>query len=135
MRSQVRLLISALAVASFTTSSFAQKHGPKECQLEGNQLELNQCAYFKFMKADADMNRLYKEQMSHLSPEPKSSLIASQRAWLVYRDRTCLYETGPREGSGSIWPMLDALCREKLTTQRNSLLSSYVECRQNGCPE
>lgn len=84
--------------------------------------------------ADAEMNRLYKQQMSHLDPDGKKRLQASQRAWPGYRNSACLYETGPREESGSIWPLQNALCQASFTRQRNQILHSYLACRQDGCP-
>ena len=135
MRVSCQLLFVGIAAFGFIGSGGAQNQGGDTCQLDGSQRELNNCAGSRLMEADAEMNRLYKEQMAHLSVAPKRRLLASQRAWLAYRDKACLYETGPLEESGSIWPMQDALCRESLTKQRIETLSKYLQCRQNGCPE
>jgi uncharacterized protein YecT (DUF1311 family) len=89
-----KLLVSLLASAFSLAPSFSQSQDEAQCQLDGNQRELNECAYTRFMKADAEMNRLYSEQISHLSASNKKRLLASQRAWLVYRDAACHYETG-----------------------------------------
>ena len=128
-------LAFVLASAFLLAPSFAQSESVNGCQLDGNQLELNECAYAKFMKADAEMNRLYAEQMSHVSADNKKRLLASQRAWLVYLDAACHYEIGPREESGSIWPMQNWLCRESLTRQRGQVFKAYVACRVGGCPQ
>ena len=132
-RWQTQSITFLLALIAFP--ALAQTSGSSECELDGNQPELNECANFRFAKTDTEMNRLYQAQISHLSGGSKGRLRASQRAWLTYRDKACLYETRPREESGSIWPMQDSLCRESLTKQRIEVLKTYVECRQNGCPE
>jgi uncharacterized protein YecT (DUF1311 family) len=125
-------LLLALAGSLFVSSSSAQDKSA--CGSAATQLEMNQCAHGEFTKADAELNRLYKQQMSHLDADGKKRLQASQRAWLAYRDSACLYETGTREESGSIWPMQNSLCQATLTRQRNVILKAYVACRQDGCP-
>lgn len=119
-----------LGALSFSPS-LAQDAGL--CAAATTQLQMNQCAGAMLTTEDAEMNRLYREQMAYLGAERRKRLQASQRAWLTYRDSTCLYENGPRAGSGSIWPMQTALCQAKLTRQRNALLKEYVACRQDGC--
>ncbi|MDP9108156.1 MAG: lysozyme inhibitor LprI family protein [Pseudomonadota bacterium] len=134
MRVPTSLILFTLAWSWFAAPALAQ--GPKsvECQLDGTQLDMNQCANQRWMTADAEMNRLYTEQMAHLDAIHKKRLYASQHAWLGYRDLVCQYEAGRREESGSIWPATDALCRESLTKQRSQILQKYVECRSDGCP-
>lgn len=130
-------IASLLTVASTLLFLFApcfgQELNPKTCGFGGSQSEMNVCAFAKFKQADAEMNRLYVEQMAYLSADNKQRLRDSQIAWLAYRDKTCHYKAGPREQSGSIWPLHDSLCRESLTKQRNEILNKYVKCRQNGC--
>ena len=135
MHIRLRVIIATIVMAFTLAPCFAQEKNAKDCPLDGNQLELNECANERLLKADAEMNRLYTEQISHLNKASGDRLRASQRAWLTYRDKACLYETRPPEESGSIWPMQNALCRELLTKQRNQLLKAYVSCRKNGCPE
>jgi uncharacterized protein YecT (DUF1311 family) len=127
--------VAVLAAIFLLVPSLCLSQNQADCQLDGNQRELNECAYSRLTKADAEMNRLYSSQLSHLGAAPKERFRASQRAWILYRDKACHYEAGPREESGSIWSMQDSLCRESLTKQRNEVLKTYVECRQNGCPE
>lgn len=122
----------ALAAALALSPAAAQDAG--ECGAATTQLQMNQCAQASFVKADAEMNRLYRQQISHLDAERRKRLQASQRAWLKYRDSACLYETGPRARSGSIWPMQAALCQAAFTRQRNEVLKAYVACRRDGCP-
>lgn len=132
MTARIKSLAVVLAGVVFFTPSLAQDMSG--CGSKTNQVEMNQCAHAAFIRADAEMNRLYKQQMSHLDADGKKRLQASQRAWLRYRDSACLYETGPHEQSGSIWPMQNALCQASHTRQRNQILKTYVACRQDGCP-
>lgn len=132
MSAHIKSLAVVLAGVVFFTPSIAQDKS--ECSSEATQLDMNQCALAAFTKADAEMNRRYKQQMSHLDTDGKKRLQASQRAWLQYRDSACLYETGPREESGSIWPMQNSLCQATLTRQRNEVLKTYLACRADGCP-
>lgn len=106
-----------------------------QCNPSGSQQELNVCAFEVFTIADDEMNRLYREQMAYLTQAPiKERLKAAQKAWLSYRDASCLYENGTREESGSIWPMAQSACEANLTRQRNLVLKEYIACRDNGCP-
>lgn len=132
MRAHLKSMALALAGAIIFSPSSARDQS--DCGSQTTQLGLNQCAQAAFTKADAEMNRLYKQQTAHLEADRKKRFQASQRAWLGYRDTACLYETGPREESGSIWPMQNALCQAALTRQRNQILKAYVACRQEGCP-
>ncbi|MBC7160548.1 MAG: DUF1311 domain-containing protein [Immundisolibacter sp.] len=104
------------------------------CVEGGNQLQLNFCAGDDFKKADGEMNALYKEQINYLKDPAKTRLKQSQRAWIAFRDKACLYESGPQEESGSIWPMEMSRCLWQHTKQRIEDLKSYVACRENGCP-
>ena len=131
MAATLRSIALAMMGAAIFLPSRAQDAGA--CAAAATQLALNQCAVAALTTADAEMNRLYREQMAYLDAQRSKRLQASQRAWLKYRDSTCLYENGPRAESGSIWPMQTALCQAKLTRQRNELLRAYVACRQDGC--
>lgn len=134
MKKNLVFSIALLVLIVFGSANAAKKQ-PTECQFDGNQMQLNDCAGQTLNRADFEMNRLYKQQMDRLSEKNQARLQESQRAWITYRDKTCLYETGPREESGSIWPMQDSICKATLTKQRNEVLKKYVECTQNGCPE
>jgi len=103
---------------------------------EGNQGEMNWCAYYKFKAADDELNQLYQQKLSFfLDPATKQRFIAAQRAWLNFRDADCFYVTGPRELSGSIWPMRHYLCREQHTLRRIEDMKLFLNCTQNGCPQ
>ena len=114
--------------------SVAKPQDTLNCHSERSQHEINQCARLTRKKADDEMNRVYKQQLTYLSAENKAPLVESQRAWIVYRDKTCSYEAGPSEGSGSRWSQIMDDCDARITKQRTDILSQYVRCRENGCP-
>lgn len=105
------------------------------CVEDGNQMQLNFCASADFHDADLEMNNLYTTQMTRLTDPEKSRLRDSQRAWLVFRDKACLYEARARDESGSIWPLEHFACLTAHTKQRVEDLKGYVACTQNGCPD
>jgi uncharacterized protein YecT (DUF1311 family) len=100
-----------------------------------NQLEMNQCASFSFYEADAELNKSYEKQMSRIeTPKIKKRLRDSQRAWIIFRDKACLYEAGPSEESGSIWPLEHFGCMERQTRKRIEDLTNYLDCTTDDCP-
>ena len=131
MALNLRTLVLAITGAAIFSPALAQDAAA--CGAAITQLEMNQCARASLATADAELNRLYRSQMSAIDTERKKRLQASQRAWLKYRDSACLYETGPRSQSGSIWPMQVALCQAAFTRERNATLRKYAACTQDGC--
>ena len=113
----------------------AGETGSAECELDGPQMQMNACAYERYQKADAELNGLYKQQMARLGEVNGKRLRDSQRAWIAYKDKACLYEAGPAEGSGSIWGLENYMCLVYFTKQRSEVLRRYIQCTQNGCPE
>lgn len=132
----MRSLLSALLLCGAALAAAgpaSAKPLPPECDTNTTQAEMNICSAARWQQADAELNRLYKLQMAWLSPESKERLREAQRAWVVYRDKTCAYEAGPRDEGGTMWPLVNATCLEAMTKQRNLVLQSYVECRKSGC--
>jgi uncharacterized protein YecT (DUF1311 family) len=119
------------ACAIFLTAETAAS---APCGQNSTQQELNVCSLEAYEKADRELNALYKQQIARLGESGKTRLKDAQRAWVVFRDKACLYEVGPREESGTIWPLLQNSCLEKFTKQRVADLKEYVECVQDGCP-
>jgi len=108
-----------------------------EDECDKNQLAMNICADEQDKFYDKHLNKLYKEQMNHLKDkgEAKTNLRKAQRAWILFRNQDCNYMAGDRENSGSIWALTYNKCLTKRTRTRIQELESYIECRDNGCPE
>lgn len=102
----------------------------------GTQGEMNACAGKQLAALDAELNKHYKAQMTYLKgPAQKQAFKDAQVKWLAFRDADCLYQVGTREGSGSIWPLLQSQCLAEHTEVRVKQLKAYVACRQDGCPD
>ena len=87
-----------------------------------------------FQKLDAQLNSLYKTQIERVhGKSDESRLRAAQRGWLIYIKADCLYQNGPAELSGSIWPYLQNVCMGEHYKQRILLLKEFVNCTQEGC--
>jgi uncharacterized protein YecT (DUF1311 family) len=105
--------------------AFAEDDEP----LVGSQLSINFAAESRFVEADDEMNRLYKMLMGRLSKKSsKNRLRDAQRAWIVFRDNSCLYEAGAPGEGGSIGNMAYSNCKEHHTTRRIEDLKQYIGC-------
>ena len=109
-----------------------------DCDKAATQTDMNICSYDHYKAADAELNRLYRTKMRALTaPGSKERLKAAERAWVAFRDASCLYEVGPREESGTIWPLLMNSCMLRLTRERIAAMQEYVECTrgEDFCPQ
>lgn len=108
------------------------------CSMDGPQQEMNQCAYKRFMAADADLNAIWPKAVARAKDSDKGrdrqndsrpgdfeTLRSGQRAWITFRDAHCTMEGYAARG-GSMEPMLYNLCRETLTRARTAQLSSML---------
>ena len=98
-----------------STYSFAQA----DCSNQQTQTDMNICSYKKYQKVNNELNSVYKKAMIELKNSNKALLLKeNQRVWLKYRDLTCKFEAGPREESGTIWPLIHNNCMVRLTQYR-----------------
>jgi uncharacterized protein YecT (DUF1311 family) len=91
------------------------------------QVEMNYCAEQAWMRADAELNdawsmaRDYAKGLDGDLPAAErgifQALLDGQRAWIVYRDKTCEAEGGPMRG-GAAEPRRIFGCRERRTGGR-----------------
>ena len=109
-----------------------------ECENAMSQMEMTACATQRFERADAELNRLYREQIvaareSDRSPEngrsegddrpgEEETLREAQRAWVAFRDAHCRGEGYAARG-GSMEPMVYEDCRARLTRERIAQLT------------
>lgn len=124
----------ALLLAGAGTSSVEP-----ECANAVVQQDLNYCAAQEFHEADAALNaqwtitaaemRRRDDELTAPDREVRredwpgyfNTLLAAQRAWLIYRDNHCDSE-GLRYWSGSLEPLIAANCRTALTLDRTEQL-------------
>jgi uncharacterized protein YecT (DUF1311 family) len=142
-RPHLSLLVLAVALSACAPAALAtpaqdadqeqlEREALKDC--DANQMTLNLCSYHRYKALDAELNRLYQAQRARLKgTRLEQRFVESQRAWLRYRDADCLYQVGPREESGSIWPLEFNDCQSAHSRERIKLLKSFVDCRRDGC--
>lgn len=95
-----------LLLLCFCNNSFAQ-----------TQMEINQTANTNYKKADAELNKVYKQLMLILDKDEKPLLIQAEKDWVKFRDSHCKFEASQYEG-GSIQPLIYSSCLEELTKKR-----------------
>ncbi|MCH9740839.1 MAG: DUF1311 domain-containing protein [Epsilonproteobacteria bacterium] len=105
-----------------------------ECKEDGTQIEMNQCAYEDFQKADKELNSVYKELRAKKKEDETylKNLKTSQRAWIKFRDAE-LETIFSCEGGdtrmcfGSMYGLLFNNAKTELTQQRVEQLKKYVK--------
>lgn len=103
----------------------------KNC--DRDQQTMNICASHRYEVADNALNRTYRDTIGKLQDaNARKRLRDAQRAWIMFRDKDCLAQTGPREEAGSIWPLQHFACMEQHTLRRTEDLKRQA-CGMEGC--
>jgi uncharacterized protein YecT (DUF1311 family) len=101
------------------------------------QVVQDMCADASYQKADAALNRSYKEILHRLKDDSATTklLVEAQKAWIAYRDAECAFSSSANKG-GTIYPMVFSICLEGLTKNRTAELDVYLKCGDGGmgCP-
>ena len=99
------------------------------CDDATTQVDMNRCAQAKWQRADAAMTREWQASYAAMKAKDAAdtsrgggfgyaaAALASQRAWLTFRDTQCVLEAG-RYAGGSMQPLARANCLERLTKER-----------------
>lgn len=77
--------------------------------------------------ADQALNENYHALMQQLDEANQTRLRDAQRAWLVFRDKECLFKTQGQRDAASARIMHDS-CMEALTGLRAEQLKQELEC-------
>ena len=126
----MRLLTTfALAVLTLCTAAFAQDQKKDPCAEAQTQTDMNICWGKEYKAADAQLNAVYREFTSKLSPEERAQLKTAQLAWLKFRDANCEFVADEYKG-GSIRPMIAAICLADVTRARTSELKAQMKERE-----
>ena len=96
-----------------------------DCKDPKDQSSMTQCAALDFEKADQALNQVWPKVKADAESSDKDTgkaenadaLLASQRAWLSFRDAECAWQAMEMHG-GSGEPMLLYGCQARLTQQR-----------------
>lgn len=124
--SRVALLLIAIAV--LCESSAVHALGP-ECSdpKEGSTLSESCALQQQLKEIDIGLNDIYKRLLVQWKSEDfkkeRTGLIASQRAWLAYRDKTCDFEQSVHGGVVSI---SFSRCVVRVTEERVAYLKELL---------
>jgi uncharacterized protein YecT (DUF1311 family) len=108
------------------------------CGDKPSQTAMTMCQADVSDRADAEMNRVWKQVYAQMQrsdrDEPSTArsdlgfapaLLASQRAWLTYRDAECQIESYEWKG-GSMQPFTYNQCMTSLTQERTRQLRAII---------
>lgn len=126
-------LLAAVFMAPAHAQDAEMQEALKDC--DRNQMTMNMCASHRYAEADKALNNQYKKTMAkQASDQARKRVRDAQRAWIVFRDKDCLADTGPRDQGGSMWPLQHYSCMENLTLRRVEDLKRQA-CGMEGCAE
>jgi len=133
--------VVGLAIVGFTSSPvFAESKGAIEvtptliaqqqyiCEKATTNIEINRCLRLRYNATDKRLNQVYKQLMSKLSRQERSTMIKIQRQWIKSRDQDCNLEVSINRGGTGYSGFLNQ-CLERKTTQRTAELQSRLEKR------
>lgn len=143
LRAGVCVVLLALAVAQSAAQESKTKTQPAKqdaaataieqddvdredpCPGANNQHELNRCAALARDRADAELNKVYRELIKDTGATERAKLRAAQLAWLKFRDAHCDYTSIGNKG-GSIYPMVVSFCLAGVTNARVKQLQEIL---------
>jgi uncharacterized protein YecT (DUF1311 family) len=128
----MKKMTTILSVLLLTSMAYSAE-ATLECKEDGNQMEMNKCAYDDFQKADKELNETYKA-LRAAKKEDKlflKNLKIAQKAWLVYRDADLDAEFTCKGGDlrycfGSMYGLMLNSSKAELTNQRVKILKSQL---------
>ncbi|WP_020174304.1 lysozyme inhibitor LprI family protein [Methyloferula stellata] len=110
-----------------------------DCSPNGqrDQTTMNICANESYMKADAELNSLYKQISERLKGDADTLklLVGAEKAWLAFRDAECTFAASG-VAQGTVYPMIMSECKEGVTSKRVEVLKYYLKCEEGDlcCP-
>jgi uncharacterized protein YecT (DUF1311 family) len=100
-----------------------------DCSAAMTQTDMNICAGNAYKAADADLTKVYHDLMMKVSDAGKIGLRDAERAWILYRDKECAFETAGSVG-GSVHSMVLSLCLTQKTNTRVAELGAQLNCEE-----
>lgn len=100
-----------------------------DCNNATTQADINQCANAGYKKADAQLNKAYREVYSRVDATRVPQLKVAQNAWIRFRDADCSFQTSSARG-GSMYASVLASCLEGKTSARTKELSALLHCTE-----
>ena len=102
----------------------------------GATFEMAKCGYYHQVGEDIKLNYAYQALLKKLAnTAAQSKLVKAQRAWLLFRDATCEYESDGMSG-GTGRHVLYNGCLATMHHERTLKLNEYLKCDLSdaGCP-
>ncbi|MFM7156330.1 MAG: lysozyme inhibitor LprI family protein [Bacteroidota bacterium] len=90
------------------------------------QMEMNDEAHEAYVKADKELNAVYKLLMSKLNEQEKADVKSVQKKWISRKESSCKKMS---DGNGSMSPMILYNCLEEKTLQRTKELRGMLRGR------
>jgi uncharacterized protein YecT (DUF1311 family) len=125
-----------MITALFLAASYPQP----DCASPKFGWEIVECSERDFKRADLEMNKQWQtvleamrtldkriDRKTDRAPLYADTLLAAQRAWLIFRDQHCLLVGFDARGGNSTQLILLSQCKEELTKARTKQLKSLAE--------
>ena len=121
-------LIVIICVLGMVVFAQTKKPAKDPCKDPLSQFEMNVCSRRDYEKADAELNKVYKQLMDELAEygnDPRPKFREAQSLWIRYRDANCDSEAALYEG-GSIRPTIYNSCLASVTRERTKRLNELL---------
>jgi uncharacterized protein YecT (DUF1311 family) len=129
----MKIFASAVSIVFFVLPASAQD--APNCKDPQDQSTMTHCAALDFEAADVALNEAWgdikaaavesDDNEANGTHDYENALLASQRAWLKFRDDECFWQGFAAHG-GSMEPMLVSMCSAKLTRERIKQLQTGI---------
>lgn len=102
-----------------------QKYAPlaEAAQTQG---EMNTSSRWFFVIWDTELNNLWSRFSNSADQQTKEKVLEEQRNWIAMKEEVTLLSIGPREESGSIYPLLQNSFLEEITKNRAYVLANEL---------
>lgn len=121
------ILQTAAAVLCLATVLITPAHaqhmnaGNTGCEDAGSEVDVSNCFYESWQKADLELNQVYKRIIRVMPVKHRPALTMSQRNWIRFRDSFCDAESSLYSG-GSANGKVHRACLTAVTKQQTSAL-------------
>lgn len=126
----MKTILRATAIAMLSGLPALAQDEKLDCDARApDQMTLNRCAVRRYQAIDAKLNEVYRTMIKKYDARNRALLLASEKAWLAYRDAECTFETAPVEG-GSFHTLVYYECLSGMTTRRVNELNEQLNCQE-----
>jgi uncharacterized protein YecT (DUF1311 family) len=128
MHQMIRPLSLALLLAICGVAPVRADEVYEKCieESDGSNFEWGKCGGEMIDREDAKLNAVWKRVYGLATDKTKTDLLAEQRAWNSYKERSCkFYANGEWGREGSVVHFM--LCRAAAIAERTKVLEFYGE--------